>query len=103
MISATLTSDKHLIYPYPNGFGTWCAQVTLAQPLTKKLLTEQLPTINAAARAIIVAELTQREQKTHETFAQAEGRVQASVASALRLVHETANAEDQLTTIILCE
>ena len=73
------------ISTFANGAGQWRAEVTFehtlseSDPRTEFNLGAQWATIRRRARQAIVRAIPEREQKTHESYAEARGRVNASL------------------------
>lgn len=73
------------ISTFANGAGQWRAEVTFEHTLSESdprpefNLGAQWANIRRRARKAILREITEREQKTHETYAEALARCNASL------------------------
>lgn len=73
------------VHSWADGFGRWSAAVEFPHTLSESdprpefNLGHQWPGLRRRARAAIVAELAEREQKTWETYPEAQRRVRASL------------------------
>lgn len=73
------------ITAYADAYGRWAAEVSFPHTLSESdprpefNINHQLPGIRRQARTAIVRELTEREQKTTESWQEAAARVRASL------------------------
>ena len=87
----------HTITTYANEAGQWRAEITFdhtmseSDPRAEFNVARQMPNLRRRARRAIINAITEREQKTTETYSEARGRVAASLGR-LRIIKQNINS-----------
>ena len=96
------------ISTFANGAGQWRATVTFehtlseSDPRSEFNLGVRWANIRRRARRAIVRAITEREQKTHESYAEARGRVNASLGR-LQVIEQNIDSMNRWRGVTLGE